>query len=197
MAYSILKSQFDGSDFRHPGPRASDIFSAMSAEIPAGYHSRCATGDPSHPKVLAASGNDAPTRSSPDSSPHSPARTSGVRSALALAFLSNMLATLRSATNCFSRSFSCRGAFTSSLVGATTSPRHEGWSERHRALRIEGPIDWGPGYREQHYESVASTSANFQAARRCIGAPSAAALPRLWNEIVPDGPPSPSFALVD
>src|ERR1039458_4804230 len=33
----------------------------------------------------------------------------------------------------------------------------------------------------------------FQAARRCIAALSGAALPRLWNEIVPGGPPSPSF----
>jgi hypothetical protein len=33
----------------------------------------------------------------------------------------------------------------------------------------------------------------FQAARRCIAALSGAALPRLWNEIVPGGLPSPSF----
>ena len=33
----------------------------------------------------------------------------------------------------------------------------------------------------------------FLAARRCIAALSGAALPRLWNEIVPGGLPSPSF----
>ena len=32
----------------------------------------------------------------------------------------------------------------------------------------------------------------FQAALRCIAALSGVALPRLWNEIVPGGPPSPS-----
>ncbi len=49
------------------------------------------------------------------------------------------------------------------------------------------------------YDSVAAPRqrrfylSEFQAALRCIAALSGVALPRLWNEIVPGGPPSPSF----
>ena len=123
------------------------------------------------PRCLAASVNDAPTRSSPASSPHSPARTSGVRSALALAFFEQHVGHAQIRHQLLQPLILLPQRFRLVAGGSPTSPRHEGWSERHRALRIEGPIDWGPGYREQHSANSkqhGDVLAHFRQ-QRCLG----------------------------
>jgi hypothetical protein len=105
-----------------PVPRASDSFSAMSAEIPRGYNSRCATGDPGHPKVL---GGVCERRTNSIISRFFSALTRSYlrrRSVLALAFFEQHVGHAQIRHQLLQRSFSCRSAFASSLVGARLRP---------------------------------------------------------------------------